>query len=89
MAGEELLDKAMKLLRRYHDETPLGHQPHMIAHQATEILEAYDAHRQRAGEEIVYLKRDVAGLWKVDHLTPGEYPDSIPFRRISAAEAER
>jgi hypothetical protein len=27
-----------KLLARYRDETPLGHQPHMIAHQADEAL---------------------------------------------------
>lgn len=27
-----------QLLARYRDETPLGHQPHMIAHQADEAL---------------------------------------------------
>ena len=27
-----------RLLARYRDETPLGHQPHMIAHQADEAL---------------------------------------------------
>lgn len=27
-----------RLLTRYRDETPLGHQPHMIAHQADEAL---------------------------------------------------
>ena len=26
------------LLARYRDETPLGHQPHMIAHQVDEAL---------------------------------------------------
>lgn len=29
-----------RLLARYRDETPLGHQPHMIAHQADEALKA-------------------------------------------------
>jgi len=27
-----------KLLARYRDETPLGHQPHMIAHEADKAL---------------------------------------------------
>lgn len=27
-----------RLLSRYRDETPLGHQPHMIAHQADDAL---------------------------------------------------
>lgn len=27
-----------RLLARYRDETPLGHQPHMIAHEADEAL---------------------------------------------------
>jgi hypothetical protein len=30
--------KLRTLLARYRDETPLGHQPHMIAHQADEAL---------------------------------------------------
>ena len=29
-----------RLLARYRDETPLGHQPHMISHQADEALKA-------------------------------------------------
>jgi hypothetical protein len=28
------------LLKRYRDETPLGHQPHMIAHQVDKVLDA-------------------------------------------------
>jgi len=31
-------NKLRTLLARYRDETPLGHQPHMIAHQADEAL---------------------------------------------------
>jgi len=30
--------KLRTLLARYRDETPLGHQPHMISHQADEAL---------------------------------------------------
>lgn len=34
----EELDTARKLLARYRHETPLGHQPHMIAHLADKAL---------------------------------------------------
>jgi len=30
------------LLRRYRNETPLGHQPHMIAHRVDRVLEALE-----------------------------------------------
>lgn len=30
------------LLRRYRTETPLGHQPHMIAHEVDEALALYE-----------------------------------------------
>jgi len=39
-----------KLVRRYRDETPLGHQPHMIAQQVDATLGAYD--QQSAREEL-------------------------------------
>ena len=29
-----------RLLTRYRNETPLGHQPHMIAHEADKALDA-------------------------------------------------
>ncbi len=32
------LERLRALLARYRDETPLGHQPHMIAHQTDEAL---------------------------------------------------
>jgi hypothetical protein len=32
------ISKLEALLARYRDETPIGHQPHMIAHQADEAL---------------------------------------------------
>ena len=40
MLQAELSDNAnlRRLLARYRDETPLRHQPHMIAHQADEAL---------------------------------------------------
>jgi len=33
-AAELALANALRLLKRYRTETPLGHQPHMIAHEA-------------------------------------------------------
>jgi hypothetical protein len=32
------LEEAERLLRRYRHETPVGHQPHMICHEADETL---------------------------------------------------
>ena len=29
------------LLKRYRTETPLGHQPHMIAHEVDEVLDQH------------------------------------------------
>jgi hypothetical protein len=38
----EQCEELAALLRRYRKETPLGHQPHMIAHQADEALAKLD-----------------------------------------------
>jgi hypothetical protein len=32
------IDRLLALLRRYRTETPLGHQPRMIAHEVDEVL---------------------------------------------------
>lgn len=37
------LAEALRLLRRYRTETPLGHQPHMIAHEADAVLRTADS----------------------------------------------
>lgn len=34
----ELAEEARAMLRRYLIETPLGHQPHMIAHKAEDLI---------------------------------------------------
>lgn len=34
----ERLSGVLRLLKRYRDETPLGHQPHMIAHEVDEVI---------------------------------------------------
>lgn len=36
-AADEI-ERLRNLVRRYRDETPLGHQPHMIAHKADAAL---------------------------------------------------
>jgi hypothetical protein len=42
--AEKLLRHSFALLTRYRRETPLGHQPHMIAHQADELIDKIDAY---------------------------------------------
>lgn len=37
--ARETLHKVTTLLRRYRTETPIGHQPHMIAHEVDAVLE--------------------------------------------------
>ena len=37
-AAEAERDELLALLRRYRNETPLGHQPHMIAHEVDALL---------------------------------------------------
>ena len=47
--AESRAASAVALLRRYRNETPLGHQPHMIAHEADATLAALDAASGEAG----------------------------------------
>lgn len=37
--AREALRKVTTLLRRYRTETPIGHQPHMIAHEVDAVLD--------------------------------------------------
>ncbi len=39
-AADSSLSEAVKFLDRYLNETPLGHQPHMIAHEVETFLSA-------------------------------------------------
>jgi hypothetical protein len=39
LAATEKNDEILSLLIRYRTETPAGHQPHMIAHQADLAIE--------------------------------------------------
>jgi len=38
----EVLKQARQIIWRYRHETPLGNQPHMIAHEADETFERID-----------------------------------------------
>ena len=38
LVEREAWERTVEALQRYRDETPLGHQPHMIAHGVDEIL---------------------------------------------------
>ena len=44
-ATDPLLDEMAEALARYRNETPLGHQPHMIAHKVDELLQKYREHQ--------------------------------------------
>lgn len=44
------LAEALRLLRRYRTETPLGHQPHMIAHEADAVLRTADSPEPRESD---------------------------------------
>ena len=46
-ALDEEREQLRGLLRRYRDETPLGHQPHMIAHLVDEALRHNDADERK------------------------------------------
>lgn len=36
--AQAVIEKQRALLRRYRNEVPLGHQPHMLAHEVDEAL---------------------------------------------------
>jgi hypothetical protein len=40
MTKDEALKMAIVVMQRYLTETPLGNQPHMIAHKAEEAIQA-------------------------------------------------
>ena len=46
-ATDPLLDEMAEALARYRNETPLGHQPHMIAHKVDELLQKYHEQKGR------------------------------------------
>ena len=45
LQGERINQGLLTLLRRYRTETPLGHQPHMIAEQADAAIAAAEKER--------------------------------------------
>ena len=47
-------DKLRSLLKRYRDETPLGNQPHMIAHEVDQILDEIDKLESEKKIELQY-----------------------------------
>ena len=45
----EQRDKALVFLHRYRNDTPLGHQPHMIAHDVDQFLKACAKLKEKNG----------------------------------------
>jgi hypothetical protein len=60
---ESLLADAIKLLRRYRNETPLGHQPSMIAHLADDVLAQHD-HSAKAEAGLRERCEALVRMWK-------------------------
>ena len=54
------LKLARQLLWRYRHETPMGHQPHMICHQADEAFERIDAALAQPVQELPTLEQQLA-----------------------------
>lgn len=47
-AMKQQRDTLLALIKRYRKETPIGNQPHMIAHQADEAISAIESSIERA-----------------------------------------
>jgi hypothetical protein len=63
-AADEL-EQLRDLLRRYREETPLGHQPHMITHEVDAALAAIRTHYQHGGDaytDEALLAREILNL---------------------------
>ena len=59
---DEALKLARQLVWRYRHETPIGHQPYMICHEADEAFERIDKALAQPAQKIPY---PVTG-WKVE-----------------------
>ena len=49
--AEQREAELVRLLKRYRHETPLGHQPHMIAAEVDGILATHESQNARSGDE--------------------------------------
>lgn len=58
----EALERCTRLLKRYVSETPLGHQPHMIALEAQEAIAQADAALAAPSAEPVALTEHELGI---------------------------
>ena len=68
MSKDEALKMAIEIMQRYLKETPLGNQPHMIAHKAEEAIiackEALDT-KQPTRLEVIDADGRTYTNWKV------------------------
>lgn len=60
----ETMKQARQIIWRYRHETPLGNQPHMIAHEADEVIERIDQALEEALEtkEEYHWSKLIAGV---------------------------
>jgi len=50
----EAIKQARQIIWRYRHETPLGNQPHMIAHEADEVIERIDQALETKDEPVAW-----------------------------------
>jgi len=96
----EAMKQAHQIIWRYRHETPLGNQPHMIAHEADEMIERIDqalrqtiaeAEKQEPVKREPLTDDEIAELWlPIYASTPpsGIHEDGLmPWRLARAIES--
>jgi hypothetical protein len=68
MTKDEALKMAVEIMERYLNETPLGNQPHMIAHKAEKAINACKEALEQPAQEPVAWMNDIAYSDEIDNL---------------------
>jgi hypothetical protein len=71
--SKETLKLARQIIWRYRHETPLGNQPHMIAHEADEAIERIDqtlAKQEQGEPESGFFSREAMAAHSDGHVQP-------------------
>jgi len=59
----EAIKQARQIIWRYRHETPLGKQPHMIAHEADEVIERIDQALKTKDEPVAWRLESGQAVW--------------------------
>ena len=66
MTKDKALQQARQLLWRYRHETPIGHQPYMICHQADEAFERIDEALAQPAQPVQEQPAQRTWIWLSD-----------------------